>query len=130
MEIAMGLRLLLVEDESLIAMMIEDMAEELGHAVVAKAVNIKEATDLIEVGGFDVALLDVNLAGEFSYGLAEMLGTRDVPFIFTTGYGAGIEERWRTCRILQKPFAQDQLKVELAALENSSLGPSFRSSSV
>ena len=126
----MGLRLLLVEDESLIAMMIEDMAEELGHAVVAKAVNIKEATDLIEVGGFDVALLDVNLAGEFSYGLAEMLRTRDVPFIFTTGYGAGIEEGWRTCRILQKPFAQDQLKIELAALENSSLGPSFRSSSV
>ena len=113
----MPLRLLVVEDESLIAMMIEDMAEELGHEVVAKATNVPQATSLIDAGGFDVALLDVNLAGEFSYGLAEMLQTRDVPFLFTTGYGAGIEEEWRNCKILQKPFAEDQLKAELVAFE-------------
>jgi CheY-like chemotaxis protein len=113
----MPLRLLVVEDESLIAMMIEDMAEELGHTVVAKATNIREATNKIEAGEFDVALLDVNLAGEFSYSLAEMLQTRDVPFVFTTGYGAGIEEKWRSCKILQKPFAEDQLKAELVAFE-------------
>jgi CheY-like chemotaxis protein len=113
----MPLRLLVVEDESLIAMMIEDMAEELGHTVVAKATTVRDATTKIEAGDFDVALLDVNLAGEFSYGLAKILRSRGVPFVFMTGYGSGIEEEWRGCGILQKPFAEDQLKAELVAFD-------------
>ena len=69
-------RLLVVEDESLFALMIEDMAEESGHTVVAKATNVREARTKMKACEFDVALLDVNFAGEFSYSLAEMQKAR------------------------------------------------------
>jgi CheY-like chemotaxis protein len=84
-----GLRILLVEDEPIIAMTAEDMLESLGCAVVASAASLDEALAAGEAGGFDVAMLDINLNGVASLPVADALKAAGTPFIFTTGYGAG-----------------------------------------
>ena len=84
-----GLRVFVVEDEGPVAMLLEAMLDDLGCAVVASAASVPEALDLVGRGGFDVALLDVNLAGEKVFPVADELRRLGAPFIFTSGYGAG-----------------------------------------
>jgi CheY-like chemotaxis protein len=111
------LRILVVEDEMLVAMNIEDMLLELGHEVAGLASRLGPALALAKEGRFDAAMLDVNLAGEPSFPVADLLAERKIPFLFATGYGrAGIEERFRDRPILQKPFRASELAAALAVL--------------
>ncbi|MEO7826059.1 MAG: response regulator [Allosphingosinicella sp.] len=111
------LRILVVEDEMLVAMNIEDMLLELGHEVAGLASRLAPALALASESKFDVAMLDVNLAGEASFPVADLLAERGIPFLFATGYGRqGIEERFRDRLILQKPFRAAELGAALATL--------------
>ncbi|HEX8668417.1 MAG TPA: response regulator [Allosphingosinicella sp.] len=109
------LRVLVVEDEMLVAMNIEDMLLDLGHEVAGIAGRLAAALALAKETRFDAAILDVNLAGERSFPLADYLSEQGVPFLFATGYGlAGIEEPYRARTVLQKPFRRAQLAAALA----------------
>ena len=111
------LRILIVEDEMLVAMNIEDMLLDLGHEVAGLASRLEPALSLAREATFDVAMLDVNLAGEASFPVADALRERGIPFLFATGYGRpGLEERFRDCPILQKPFRSVELGAALAGL--------------
>jgi CheY-like chemotaxis protein len=112
-----GARVLLVEDEGLVALLIEDMLEELGLKVVASAAHVKKACELATTASFDVALLDVNLAGEFVFPVARILRDRRIPFLFSTGYGGPpLEEEFRSAPAIGKPFSIDQLSAKLRAV--------------
>lgn len=111
------LRILVVEDEMLVAMNIEDMLLDLGHEVGGMASRLDTALALAQEEAFDVAMLDVNLAGQDSFGVADLLAERGIPFLFATGYGLqGIEERHRGRPVLQKPFRAVDLGEALRAL--------------
>ena len=98
------LRALIVEDEGLIAMLIEDFLLEMGFSEVATATSLKEGLRSAREGRFDVAVLDVNLRGERSDEIAAMLIERGVPFTFTTGYGrAGLSEDFSGLPVATKP---------------------------
>jgi PAS domain S-box-containing protein len=109
-----NLRALLVEDESLIAMHLEDLLDQLGCNVVGSASTVGEALDLAR-GDLDIAFLDVNVAGEQVYPVATALQARNVPFVFMSGYGQ-LSAAWRERPSVQKPFELEQLKqaIELA----------------
>jgi CheY-like chemotaxis protein len=113
-----GLRLFVVEDEAWIAMMIEDLLEDLGCTVVGVAGNLSQA--LSHVGDLattiDGALLDVNLGGcEYSYPFADALIEAGVPFVFVTGYAPEfLEPRFRQTPILPKPIRPGALAAALA----------------
>jgi CheY-like chemotaxis protein len=111
------LRILIVEDEMLVAMNIEDMLLELGHEVAGIATRIEPALALAGEGAFDLALLDVNLAGRPSFPVAEALQGRGIPFLFATGYGTrGIAAEFAAVPVLQKPFRSSDLAAALARL--------------
>jgi two-component SAPR family response regulator len=106
-----GLRLLLVEDESHVAMLVEDMLAHMGCHVVASVARVSEALRVIEATDIDAAVLDVNVAGEKVYPVAEKLRELAIPFVFATGYGAeGVREDLRTQPVIAKPFPQSQLE--------------------
>jgi CheY-like chemotaxis protein len=108
---------LVVEDEMLVAMNIEDMLLDLGHEVAGLASRLGPALALIEEAEFDAAMLDVNLAGETSFPVADRLIERGIPFLFATGYGLhGIQEAYRAYPVLQKPFRSADLRRALEAL--------------
>lgn len=112
----MGTRVLVVEDEVLITMMLEDFLAEMGCEVVATAARLEDALAKARSVAVDVAVLDVNLAGKVSYPVAEILQGRDIPFLFATGYGtAGLPESLRKAPVLSKPFVIDQLAKALSA---------------
>lgn len=111
------MRALLVEDETIIAMMIEDMLAELGHEVVARAADLADARAKAETLAVDFAVLDVNLNGTPTFPVAEILARRSVPFIFATGYGATAETaQWQAAPTLQKPFRLHDLETALGRL--------------
>ena len=106
-----GCRVLVVEDEAAISMLLEDMLLDFGCEIVGPAARLASALDMVRAGGFDLAILDVNLAGEPIYPVAEALSERNLPFVFSTGYGsAGIKEPFRGRPVVQKPFSQQDLK--------------------
>jgi CheY-like chemotaxis protein len=110
-------RVLVVEDEYLIRMLLEDMLADLGYEVPAAAGTIAEARALAGDGDFNCAILDVNLDGEEIFPVADILAKRKVPFVFVTGYGEQIlPERFRGRPSLQKPFQSEQLKIILGDL--------------
>lgn len=82
-----GTRVLIVEDEAIIAMTAEDMIEEMGAIVAGTAVSLGEALALVETTAFDIALLDINLGGETSFAIADRLVALGRPFVFASGYG-------------------------------------------
>jgi CheY-like chemotaxis protein len=111
-----GVRILLVEDESLVAMLVEDMLADLGCEVTASADNIDVAIDKARKGGFECALLDVNLRGREVFPVAEILSEQGVPFAFLSGYGrAGLPEKFRTTPVAAKPFQTEELAAALSA---------------
>ena len=108
-----GLRLLVVEDEALVAMQLEDMLDELGCVVVDVAGTVSRGVALAgdRAVALDGAILDVNLGGEKVYPVAERLAERGVPFVFCTGYGlSGISGEFAHVPTLAKPYSQRQLQ--------------------
>jgi CheY-like chemotaxis protein len=106
-----GCGVLVVEDEAMVAMLLEDLLHELGCHVVEIASRVETALTSIMVRTFDVAILDVNLKGETSYSVADALELRKVPFLFATGYGTeAIPEKYRQRVVLQKPFRKQELE--------------------
>jgi CheY-like chemotaxis protein len=104
-------RVLVVEDEMLIGMLLEDMLADIGHEVVAVVSRLKDALVAAEKETFDLAILDVHLHGEAVFPVAETLATRGIPFVFATGYGErGLPETYRDRPVLQKPFAKTDLE--------------------
>ena len=102
-------RVLIVEDETLVAMLLEDMLADEGYEVAGSASNIPQALKLAseEPAAFDIAILDVNLAGQPVFAVADALAQRGKPFAFATGYGqGGLPDAWRDRPTLQKPFSQ------------------------
>ena len=111
------LRVLLVEDEGLVVALLEDMLADLGHEVTAVASRMAEALARAQGVDFDVAIIDVNLDGEPSYPIAEILRGRGIPFLFATGYGAsGLRPDFADTTTLAKPFLRDDLRRALAAV--------------
>jgi CheY-like chemotaxis protein len=105
-----GRRILIVEDEAMIALLIEDVLTDLGATVVGPAARLDEALPLARSAEVDLAALDLNLAGDPVYPVAEVLAARGIPFVFMTGYGQfGIAEPWRGRPSIAKPFRPSQL---------------------
>jgi CheY-like chemotaxis protein len=111
-----GKRVLVVEDELMIRMLLQDMLTDLGHTLAGEAGRIDEALTLAKDGDFDVAILDVNLNGQPISPVVEILLQRGLPFVFATGYGQrGVPEPYRQTPTLQKPFQADALAHAIAA---------------
>ncbi len=106
----LGCRVLLVEDEAMIAMLVEDMLEDLGHELVTVATRLEAATAAAGNGALDPATLGLNLGGVLTYPAADVLAERVIPFIFATGYGSGgLKEACSAQPTLQKPFDTEAL---------------------
>ncbi|HYH36711.1 MAG TPA: response regulator [Azospirillum sp.] len=107
-----GLRLLVVEDEAMVAMMLEDMLGDLGCEVVGPAGSVARAQELAQgEPGLAAAILDVNLGGLPIYPVAETLKARGIPFVFITGYGAAdLDGRFADAPTVQKPFSMPALR--------------------
>jgi CheY-like chemotaxis protein len=113
---AAGKRVLVVEDELMIRMLVEGMLTDLGHTMVAEAGGIEEALTLAKEAEFDVAVLDVNLNGKPITPVVEVLVARGMPFVFASGYGQrGVPEPYRGNPTLQKPFQSDALAKAIEA---------------
>ena len=113
-----GSCVLVVEDDALIALLLQDMLTDLGCATVRLAGSPDQAFALIERDRFDAALLDVNLhGGKTSYAIADRLIERGAPFAFLTGYGeGGVDPAYRGVAVLTKPIDDSSLKAALEAL--------------
>jgi CheY-like chemotaxis protein len=109
-----GLRILLVEDEPIIAMTAEDMLETIGCTIVASAGTIDEALAATRRGGFDVAMLDINLNGVASLPVADALKRSGTPFLFTTGYGSDGCGPHTDVPLVTKPYRIADLEAALA----------------
>lgn len=111
-------RVLVVEDEMLIGMLLEDMLTDMGHAVVGIVPRVNEALAAVQREEFHFAILDVHLNGQAVFPVADALAERGIPFVFATGYGErGLPEQYRNRPILQKPFAKDDLEKTLSTLK-------------
>lgn len=105
-----GLRLFVVEDEALVAMLLEDMLADLGCTVVDVVGTIRDALGRLGDTVADGAVLDVNIGGEKVFPVADALAERGLPFVFATGYGrAGLDQRYPTAPVLTKPYSSDEL---------------------
>jgi two-component SAPR family response regulator len=111
-----GLRVLVVEDEGPIALLIEDMLDELGCNVVASVARLTKAFETAENKEVEFAVLDVNVNGEQIFPFARLLSERGVPFIFSTGYGAaGLPPDLANRPVVAKPFSLSELSRSIAA---------------
>jgi DNA-binding NtrC family response regulator len=107
----------LVEDEALIRMMLAEMVDELGHRVVAEAGNIQDAQVLAETAIFDLAILDINIAGSSIVPVAEIIDRRGLPFLFISGYGSAARpEAFIERPALQKPLMLSTLGETINAI--------------
>ena len=103
-----GRNILIVEDESLVAMLLETILEDMGCTTVGPISNIDDALKLLADNvPLDGALLDVNVAGREVFPVAAALQARNIPFVFSTGYGeGGLPDEWRGLPVIQKPFTE------------------------
>lgn len=110
-----GRRILVVEDESLVAMLIETILEDMGCHVIGPIAAVDDAMKTVsDEGHIDGALLDVNVAGREVFPVADALKDRGVPFVFSTGYGeGGLPEHWRGQPTIQKPFTEQTIREAL-----------------
>lgn len=113
-----GKRVLIVEDEFLIAMTAREMVEEFGAIVIGPATAVPDALELANKEKIDVALLDLNLHGHSSAVVADALDARHIPIVFATGYANGHGNDPAGRRVLSKPYTQEKLALQLCrALE-------------
>jgi two-component SAPR family response regulator len=111
-------RVLIVEDEALIAMYVEDVVSRFGYSVAGIVANVEEALAFIETHAIDAAVLDINLEGKLVFPFADALMKRNIPFVFASSYGEqGIPPRYRIGPVVQKPFAPSELRRALKAIE-------------
>jgi DNA-binding response OmpR family regulator len=112
-----GRRILVIEDEGPVALMIEDMLIELGFEIAASIARIGEAERRAPTIQADLAILDVNLDGHPVFPVARILHERGMPFIFSTGYGGGsLPPEFAHCAVLAKPFALADLQRALRSV--------------
>lgn len=112
-----GRRILIVEDETLVSMVIEEALKDLGCDIVGPVATRDKALALAKAETLDGALLDVNLGGEPVYPVADALTSRGIPFAFVTGYGqSGIADRYATMPTLMKPFQLSTVERVLGAI--------------
>lgn len=105
------MRILVVEDDAMVSMLMEDLLVDLGHEVEGPAATIADALERVEAGNFDAAILDVHLKGSDSYAVAERLKEKGIPFAFATGYSAAdLPDDYLDQPILPKPFLRNDLK--------------------
>ena len=111
------MRVLIVEDEVLIAALLEDMLAELGYESIGPAGTVETALAMIADYDLGAAVIDLNLKGVRAFPVAEVLHRRGIPFIFTTGYASDeLPKEWQDIRALQKPFTAPQLSSALKAI--------------
>ncbi len=117
-----ALRLLIVEDSYLLVITLEDMCEDLGWQIVGPASRLDEAMELARTGTFDVALLDVNLNGEMSWEVADVLTARGIPFAFSTGYDQTdmLPAHLAGSHVVAKPYRLDDLEQRVRQLVTAS----------
>jgi CheY-like chemotaxis protein len=109
------MRVMVVEDETLVALLLEDMLSALGHEVVGTAMRLPQALELATTCNADLAILDINLAGLKSFPVADMLTRRGMPFVFATGYGrAGLEPPYDSEMVIKKPFGPRELETAIS----------------
>jgi two-component SAPR family response regulator len=117
-----GIQILVVEDEPIIGMLIEDMLIEIGYKNIEAVVSIDSALKFLADARPDFAILDVNLNGTQSYPIAALLKSREIPFVFVSGYDAAtLDAAYADVQILQKPFRIGDL--DSAIDEALALGP-------
>jgi DNA-binding response OmpR family regulator len=104
------LRVLLVDDETLVAMLLEDMLQRLGFRNILAVSRIAAAKDAVRRRRCDLAILDINVAGEPIFAFAMLLAGRDIPFFFVTGYSGGeVPTAFHDRKVLRKPFHYEGL---------------------
>jgi CheY-like chemotaxis protein len=107
-----GRRILVVEDEALVAMLLETILEDMGCSAVGPVGTVDDALEVVLADPLiDAALLDINVAGREVFPVAEALRERGVPFVFSTGYGEGaLPDNWRGHPTIQKPFTESAIR--------------------
>ena len=116
-----GYRILVVEDDFLVAEVLIDILEDAGAVVVGPYGWLNEGVDAVTENDvtLDCAVLDINLHGLKSYPIADALKARNIPFVFTTGYsGEALPDAYRSFPRCEKPFNQDQLIAALASAKH------------
>jgi CheY-like chemotaxis protein len=110
-----GVRVLIVEDETLVAMLVEEYLLEIGCVIAGSVRRVDKAMERVETDVIDAAILDLNVAGEDVAPVAEALEKRNIPFVFASGYGGnGVKDKWSDRPIVQKPFTSAELKQALS----------------
>lgn len=114
-------RALIVEDEIMVAMYVEDLLNELGYEVAALATTLDKALELARDGDFDFAVLDINLAGQLSFPIADELRKRGIPFLFASGYDSKVlSDNHQEAVRIQKPFLKPDLAVAIDSMADPS----------
>jgi CheY-like chemotaxis protein len=108
-----GARVLLVEDEPIVAMCLEDILSELGCVIVGPAAGLDEGLAIAQREKLDGAILDINLQGQRSYPIAKALLKRGVPFVFASGYGGVDETTGIVAPLIPKPYSEAQIAAAL-----------------
>jgi CheY-like chemotaxis protein len=116
-----GQQIMIVEDEALVAMILEDQLQEIGLSIVATCASVAEAMKAIERNSPDAAILDVNLGGQLVYPVADRLMDLGIPFVFVTGYGReSIDRRYQSIQVLEKPVERQVLESVFTKAQGSS----------
>ena len=111
-----SLSILIVEDEPLIAMMLEDFLDSLGHKVHTTCESVSEAVKAVDSGGFELAILDVNLKGENVWPVATRLREKNVPFILATGgHVDPPPAEFNSVPVIEKPYTIDRVNPAINA---------------
>ena len=108
-----GKKVLVVEDEPIVAMLVEDMLADLGAEAVGPISSLQRALEVAHSGAFHAAILDLNLNGERTGGVAKVLRDRGIPFIVATGYDSAGGGELGEVSILQKPYQLEQMAAAL-----------------
>ncbi|KTB93263.1 chemotaxis protein CheY [Pseudomonas syringae ICMP 11293] len=110
-------KVLLVEDKTMLAMLMEMMLDDLGFATAYHASTLNEGIEYARNGEYDLAILDINIIGGDSFPIAAAIADRGIPFMFCSGYGRlGIPDAWLDRRCVAKPFSAEQLSQALSEL--------------